>query len=184
MRLYLVRHPKPLVAADTCYGCTDLTVSAEEHARVLALLTPNLPEQTSLFCSPLQRCAVLADSLAEALDCAPAIHDARLAEMYFGDWEMRAWSDIPRIEIDAWANDIAQFRPGGGENVLQMAQRVSAFHDDLLRCGQDRAIVICHAGTMRLLLACQRGLPLAEMARYAARTPHKIAYGELMILDC
>ena len=33
MRLYLVRHPKPLVAADICYGSTDLAVAAEAQAR-------------------------------------------------------------------------------------------------------------------------------------------------------
>lgn len=184
MRVYLVRHPKPLVAKDTCYGSTDLTVSAEEQAHVLASLTSTLPAQAPLFCSPLQRCVALADSLAEVLDCAPAIHDVRLAEMNFGDWEMSGWNDIPRTEIDAWADDLVQYRPGGGENVLQIAQRVRAFHDDLIQSRRECAIVICHAGTIRLFLSCQRGLPLAEMALYAARMPHTIAYGELIILDC
>lgn len=184
MRLYLVRHPKPLVAADTCYGSTDLSVAAEEQARVLSSLTSAMPPQAAIFCSPLQRCAVLADSLTHALDCEPAMHDARLAEMHFGSWEMRAWNDIPRAEIDAWADDMVQYRPGGGENVLQTAQRVRAFHHALQQSGRESVIVICHAGTIRLLLACQRGLSLAEMALYAARTPHTIAYGELIILDC
>lgn len=184
MRLYLVRHPKPLVAADTCYGCTDLTVSAEERARVLSSLRSTLPEQKPIFCSPLQRCVVLADSLVDALRSEPVIHDARLVEMNFGSWEMRAWDDIPRTEVDAWADDLVQYRPGGGENVLQMAQRVRAFHDDLMQSRRDCAIVVCHAGTIRLLLACQHTLAPAEMALCAARMPHTIAYGELMVLDC
>lgn len=184
MRLYLVRHPQPLVAADTCYGCTDLAVSAEEHARVLSSLRATLPGREPVFCSPLQRCAALADSLAGALHSEPAIHDARLAEMNFGSWEMRVWNDIPRAEIDAWTDDLVHYRPGGGENVLQAAQRVRAFHDDLTYSRRECAIVICHAGTIRLLLACQRGLPPAEMALHAARLPHTIAYGELIVLDC
>jgi alpha-ribazole phosphatase len=67
-----------------------------------------------------------------------------------------------------------------------MAQRVRAFYEDLmqLQLRQDCAIVICHAGTIRLLLACQNAVPLAEMALYAAQSRHKIAYGEVVVLDC
>lgn len=184
MRLYLVRHPQPLVAADLCYGSTDLAVAEQEHARVLSCLLPDLPQAAPLFSSPLQRCAALANRIAVAHGGAAVTHDARLAEMHFGAWELRAWSDIPRTEIDAWADDLVGYRPGGGESVLQMAQRVHAFHDDLMRLRPESAIVVCHAGTIRLLLACQRALALAEMALYAAQTRHKIAYGEVTVLDC
>ena len=184
MRLYLVRHPKPRVAADTCYGCTDLTVSAEEHARVLSTLRPALPEGEPIFCSPLQRCVVLADSLADALHSESVVRDVRLLEMNFGNWEMRAWNDIPRNEIDAWTDDLVQYRPGGGENVLQIAKRVRAFYEDLKQSRRECVIVVCHAGTIRLLLACQQGLPTVAMAHYAARMSHTIAYGALIVLDC
>lgn len=184
MRLYLVRHPKPLVEENICYGCTDLKVSAEEHSRVLSKLRPTLPEREPIFSSPLQRCVMLADSLADALHSEPAVHDARLVEMNFGNWEMRVWNDIPRTEIDAWADDLVQYRPGGGENVLQIAQRVRAFHDELMQSQRECVIVVCHAGTIRLLLACQQGLPLADMALYAARMPHTVDYGALRVLDC
>jgi len=53
----------------------------------------------------------------------------------------------------------------------------------LLRNHQDNAVVVCHAGTIRMLMACQRGLPLAEMARYAAQVRHKVAFGETILLD-
>ncbi|MDO8437685.1 MAG: histidine phosphatase family protein [Nitrosomonadaceae bacterium] len=184
MRLYLVRHPKPLVAENVCYGRTDLTVLAEEHARALSSLRSTLPERQPIFCSPSQRCVVLADGLADVLHSQPAIHDARLMEMNFGNWEMHVWNDIPRTEIDAWADDLVQYRPGGGENVLQLAQRVRVFHDDLMQSRRECAIVVCHAGTIRLLLACQYDLTPAETALYATRLPHAIAYGGLMVLDC
>ncbi|MFC5474665.1 histidine phosphatase family protein [Paraherbaspirillum soli] len=183
MRLYLVRHPPPLVAANTCYGSTDLAVAAEEQARALQSLSALLPRKCPLFSSPLQRCAGLAQDLAETLACAPVRYDARLAEMHFGKWEMCAWDAIARSEIDAWADDMAGYRPGGGENLLQMAQRVCAFYDDLRQSRHKRAIVVCHAGTIRLLLACQLGLCLADAALHAARTPHSIGYGELLVVD-
>ena len=43
--------------------------------------------------------------------------DARLAELDFGHWEMQSWDGIPRAEVDAWAADVAHYRPGGGESV-------------------------------------------------------------------
>lgn len=183
MLLYLVRHPQPLVAKDICYGSTDVAVAPHERARVLSALLATLPKGARLFSSPLRRCAELAMSVVDALDSGSVMFDARLAEMNFGDWELRAWNDVPRAEIDAWANDPVRYRPGGGEGVLQMARRVRAFHDDLLLFQQD-CVVICHAGTIRLLLACQRDLSPVEMARYAAQTRHRIAYGEVIILDC
>jgi alpha-ribazole phosphatase len=183
MRLILVRHPQPLVAAGICYGGTDLDVAPEQLERALAALAPQLPAGVPLYSSPLRRCAGLAARLSPF-----PIFDRRLVEMDFGDWEMQPWDDIPRADIDAWAADMVNYRPGGGDSVLRMAERIAAFYADLQRqLGEDHegggeAIVVCHAGAMRLLKACHAGLPPAEMALQAAGTPHKIAYGGLLVL--
>lgn len=179
MRLILVRHPQPIVAPGLCYGSTDLAVAPQEQARVRGALAATLPQDLPLYSSPLRRCA----ELAAQLPCASLTLDARLAEIDFGAWEMQHWDAIARADIDAWAGDMTGYRPGGGESVLHMAARVAAFHADLLRRDHASAIVLCHAGTMRLLSACHAGLPAADMALQAARTPHRIAYGEILILD-
>lgn len=184
MHLYLVRHPRPIVAANTCYGRTDLAVAAEELASAHASLLPVLPKNAILFSSPLQRCTALSESLAQTLGCPTPTYDERLAEMHFGDWEMRAWDDIPRTAIDAWANDMVDYQPGGGESVMQVAHRVRAFRDELSSLQIEHAIVICHAGIIRLLAACEHGLSVPEMAMYAAQKPHKIRYGEVLVVDC
>ena len=184
MRLILVRHPQPLVAAGVCYGSTDLDIAPGQLEHTLAALAPQLPANVPLYSSPLRRCA----GLAARLSAAP-IYDARLLEMDFGDWEMRPWDDIPRADIDAWAADMVHYQPGGGDSVLRMAARIADFYADLQRqLGEDgmdgsgQAVVICHAGAMRLLSARHAGLSLEAMAHQAASTPHKIAYGELLIL--
>lgn len=184
MHLYLVRHPRPIVAANTCYGSTDLSVAAEELALARASLLPVLPKKAALFSSPLRRCRELSVSLAETLECQAPTYDERLAEMHFGDWEMRSWDDIPRASVNAWSNDMVAYQPGGGESVLQVAQRVRAFRDELSGLNIEHAIVICHAGIIRLLAACEHGLSAPEMALYAAQKPHKIRYGELLVVDC
>lgn len=179
MRLILVRHPKPLVDPGICYGSTDLEVAPAQLERTLAELAPQLPAGLPVYASPLSRCAGLAARLSDT-----PIFDARLVEMDFGSWEMRAWDDIPRADIDAWAADLPNHRPGGAENVLEMATRIAAFHADLQRqLGDDgEAIIVCHAGAMRLLSACHAGLAPLEMALQAAQAPHHIAYGATLAL--
>jgi alpha-ribazole phosphatase len=182
MRLTLVRHPKPDVAPGLCYGRTDLAVAPEQLAQTLAALHPALPADAILYSSPLQRCRTLALALAELCGGTAPTVDTRLAEMDFGTWEMRAWESIARAEIDAWAADLDGYRPGGGETLLEMAARVATFLSDIQRQQQD-AIVICHAGTMRLVAACQAGLPLRETALRAAQHAHTIPYGGTLVLD-
>lgn len=174
MRLLLVRHPRPDIGPGLCYGRSDIATSSEEVQRVVATLPTGWPTWTS----PSTRCA----SLARALDPPRLQVDARLAEMDFGAWELRSWDAIARAEVDAWAADLLHYRPGGGESVLDVARRVAAFRDDLYSAGHDRALVICHAGTIRLLRALDTGLPLEAAALKAARTPHRIAYGEILAL--
>lgn len=183
MRLYLVRHPEPIVKPDTCYGSSDVNVDAAACERVKTAVLATLPKEVALYSSPLRRCADLAKKLSASLDERPVSFDERLAEMHFGRWELRAWHDIPRVEVESWVKDVVTYQPGGGESVLQMAMRVREFHDELLRSQHQQVAIICHAGTIRMLMACQRGLPLAEMARYAAQVRHKIAFGEIILID-
>ena len=175
MQLALVRHPQPDVAPGICYGRTDISTSIEAIEQLAASLrAAGLPGQLPVYASPLARCALLA----AALDV-PVTLDARLAEMDFGAWEMRAWDTIPRAEVDAWAADLLHYRPGGGENVLDVARRVAAFRHQL---HHPAALVICHAGTIRLLSALHTGGSIEQAALRAASSPHRIGYGDVIVL--
>jgi len=182
MRLHLLRHLAPLAAPGVCYGRSDLAVDPALQAAALPALRERLPAGSPLFSSPLQRCAQLARELMPP--GAPIVFDARLAELDFGAWEMRAWADIPRAEIDAWAGDTAHYRPGGGESVAAMALRVAAFYDALVARALPEATIVCHAGTIRLLVARARGMDAHTTALEAAARPHSIGYGEIIVLDC
>jgi alpha-ribazole phosphatase len=179
MRLILVRHPRPQIAHGVCYGSSDIPAQPEHQAQVLAELLASLPN-AALVTSPLRRCAELAAQLALHRSTALST-DQRLAEMHFGDWEMRPWDDIPRTDVDAWAADLVHYRPGGGESVLAVVERVSAFYADVQRRQRD-VIAICHAGTMRVLEACQHGLSLPEIALRAAQEANQIPYGASRIM--
>jgi alpha-ribazole phosphatase len=174
--LYLVRHPQPDVAPGLCYGASDVPVLDAELARVHAtLVAQDLPGDLPTYSSPLRRCALLAERLAPGR----VTLDARLVEMDFGTWELRSWSAIPRGDVDAWTADLLHYRPGGAENVFDVARRVHAFVNDL---AAPSALVICHAGTIRLLTALHGGEPLEHAALRAAHAPHRIGYGDLVVL--
>jgi len=179
MRLILVRHPRPQIAAGICYGRSDLTVSDEALQTCREQLHAALPADIPLFSSPLQRCA----RLARALDPVGLTLDARLAELDFGCWEMQPWERIARAEIDAWSQNLVHYRPGGGESLLAMAERISAFYADLRQRRLASALIICHAGSIRLLAACLSGLTPEQMARHAAAEAHAIDYGGIVILE-
>ena len=178
MRLYLVRHLQPMVAPGVCYGRSDLAVDAQLQADAVPALREQLPTGVAHYASPLLRCASLARALSEHVR-----FDARLAELDFGAWEMRSWDVIARAEIDAWAADVSNYRPGGGESVFDMAIRIDAFYADLVRAQLPAAVLVCHAGAMRLLAARARGMDTRAMAQEAAARPHAIGYGAVVILD-
>lgn len=149
MILHLVRHPRPRVEAGICYGQLDL--AAENVEAAACALRPRLPSGLPVWSSPLQRCR----HLAEALHPSPRL-DARLAEINFGDWEGRPWDAIPRQQIDAWASDVAHFVPPGGESPFMLQQRALDFVAGL---DVPEAVLVTHAGVIRVLLAHWRNLP-------------------------
>jgi alpha-ribazole phosphatase len=183
MRLYLIRHPKPERAAGICYGSADLCVAQEEEARAASALAPLLPSGVPIYSSPLQRCSGFARRLAETLAGGAVIPDARLVELDFGSWEGRAWIDIARAEVEAWAADPVGYRPGAGENVMQAATRIHAFLASVRQCGHESVIVVCHAGPIRLLQASRGGVSPAKAAATAARVAQAPPYGSLTVLE-
>jgi alpha-ribazole phosphatase len=180
VKLHLVRHPRPVIAPGVCYGASDVPVPESELALVHAALAEvGLPGDLPVYASPLRRCALLA----RRLQPRRLEFDARLAEMDFGAWELRRWDAIPRAEVDAWVADLLHYRPGGAENVMDVARRVAAFVADLRAAGASDSMVICHAGTIRLLSAMRPGAPLEQAALRAAEAPHRTGYGDVIVVD-
>ena len=155
-RLWLLRHAQPLIAPGTCYGQLDVPADAVLTQKAARTLQPLLPPETVLRHSPLQRCAQLASAIA----CTTRIPDARLQEMHFGHWEGQAWNAIARAELDAWANTLAHYAPGGGENLSTMLMRVrqalhTSWHHDSVHGTRD-VLWVTHAGVVRCVQWLQR----------------------------
>lgn len=152
MELYLIRHPKPDVAPDVCYG--QLDVGLAEPAQAAAdRLAPLLPASFDLHASPLFRARALAEVLGR-----PRL-DNRLKEMHFGDWEGRTFETIGG-ELDGWVEDPIGFAAPGGESAEAMAARAHEWLDELLAAnpGQPQ-VVVAHGGPLRAIAGHLLGLP-------------------------
>ena len=151
MKIYLVRHPRPLLEPGICYGASDVVCSdtvIEEGARSLLA---ELPKGLSIVSSPLSRCERLTQTLCALEPDFSYKTDAKLAEMNFGAWEMQRWDAIDRQELSAWTDAFATYRCGGsGESTAIFIQRVAQRLYETARAGVDQ-IWITHAGVIRAL---------------------------------
>jgi broad specificity phosphatase PhoE len=116
----------------------------------------------SLWASDLSRARVTAEIVGERIGLKPRL-DARLREGARGRWERRLFIDIARDEPELyahWRRGGADFRFPGGESLLEQQERVTAALDDVEASGELPALVVCHGGSIRVVLCLRdpRGL--------------------------
>ena len=150
MKLWLVRHAKPLVEKGLCYGRLD--VSADQSLTEMATdkLITALSENSGvkvLLTSPRQRTKQLANLLAKRLNL-NLLEEERLAEMDFGEWEGNLWDDVPKSAIDLWAKDFNNHAFGGGESTGQLLDRVWQLMKNAKNRNEDQ-IWVTHAGVIK-----------------------------------
>lgn len=170
MKLWLVRHALPQVAAGTCYGRLDVAADPAATRQCAQALAARLPHGIRVTSSPLQRCEQLAPVLRGLRPDLAYSLDARLQEMDFGGWEGRPWQTLATAELQAWTDDFAHYAAGGpghpGESVTAFMARVASAFDELRReAAAPDVLWITHAGVIRavnLLAAGQRHITRAD----------------------
>jgi 2,3-bisphosphoglycerate-dependent phosphoglycerate mutase len=128
----------------------------------------------ALYASDLRRARQTAAAFAAVLDL-PVFADARLRERSLGVLEGTASAAIdPALTglADGRVTD-PDARPAGGESVRDLYRRAAAFCDELTTAGpldgaldEDDAgdvVVVAHGGTLRVLNAYARRVPVEEM---------------------
>lgn len=167
MQLILLRHPPVLDGQARCYGRLDLAIDPRHITASILAARPYA--DWPLFSSPARRCR----QLAEVLSTHPQIWP-ELQELDFGSWEGRLWNEIEREELDAWAADIWHYRPGNGESAAMLRSRWQLALARWQALEIEQAIVISHAGLIRMALA-ETG-QIAEAERWNAPIEHAHAY--------
>lgn len=116
----------------------------------------------SLWSSDLSRARETAEIVGARIGLEPKL-DQRLREANRGEWEGHRFIDIEREQPDryaAWRRAGEQFRFPGGESLLEQQQRVLAALEDVRAAGEAPALVVCHGGSIRVVLCTRdpRGL--------------------------
>lgn len=163
MKLWLVRHARPLVEEGCCYGASDVAADPQGTLAAAQALALELPTGLAVRCSPLRRCRQLAQALEALRPELAARADPRLAEMDFGRWEGRPWAAIGQHEFDAWTADFAGHRCGGGESVAQLMARVGAALADARGAGRD-VLWVTHGGVVRAARLLAAGIAVPRQA--------------------
>ncbi len=174
MKLTLIRHIKTSAPEGMCYGQTDVALP-QGHETIHAQLAEQLKDEAfdALYASPLQRCALLANTIAGGR---PVILDDRLKELNFGEWERRMWSEIEKLpESKEFFNDYFNVAPPGGESFREMMLRIKAFYDELLQSNPEKhVLVVSHGGPIRIINAIVSGLAIKNIFDC------KVSYAEIL----
>lgn len=174
MSIYLIRHTAPLIDKGTCYGQADIDVkdSFYEEAAVIRSVIPS--DLQHIWSSPLQRCRKLAEHLFPDISIG---YENDLREINCGEWELQKWDDIPSEVIDPWMKDYVNVRIPGGENYIDLFDRVVARFQSIAATEKPAAIV-AHGGVIRSILAHITGTSLQDSFRVFA-----LHYGCVIKLD-
>ncbi len=157
MTLWLIRHAQPLLEPGICYGQLDMAADAQGTLDCAHALAKALPQGFFAVTSPLQRCEQLAQDLRGLRPDLTFKTDDNLQEMDFGQWEGRPWDAIPRVELEAWTENFANYAAGNtGESVSQFMARVAVYYDSLQPGSQ--TLWITHAGVIRAATLLARGV--------------------------
>ncbi len=113
--------------------------------------------------SPLQRCALFANSIASQLNKPLQVH-ASFKEICFGDWEGQLVSDLyndyPDQMSSFWSNP-GQETPPNGEPYDDFEKRINTAWDALINTNQGKhTLLVAHGGTIRTVLRRVLKFPL------------------------
>jgi broad specificity phosphatase PhoE len=142
---------------------TPLNDTGREQARELAARVAALEEPVrSFWASDLSRARETAEIMGSRIGLEPRL-DPRLREANRGEWEGHLFPDIKRSDPErfaAWMRAGPDWRFPGGESLQDQQNRVSAALSDIHATGELPALVVCHGGSIRVILCLRdpRGL--------------------------
>ena len=181
MKLWIVRHAKPLIESGVCYGALDVAADTKHTLQAAHALAQALPVHCKVWVSPLQRCMQLADALSDVRPELKPQTDPRLREMDFGTWEGVAWDAIPLTAMQAWTNDFGEHRFGGVESANGVLTRVADLWDAARQQLDEDQVWITHAGVARAVRLLAKGFRSVDSA--SQWPTDALGYGEWRRVD-
>ncbi len=181
-RIYLMRHGEIPLSGETRYiGQLDLPLTARGVDQVRQWREPLSAVRFSrVYCSDLLRCRhtvrlVLGDDRDDVL------FEPMLREICLGTWEGLPVGEVKERFPEGWkrrGEDLAGYRPEGGESFADLAARVVPFFRTIAESMEGDVLVVAHAGVNRTILSHVLGMPLNNVLRIGQD------YACLNLLDC
>jgi alpha-ribazole phosphatase len=169
-RLLLVRH-----ATAGGYGRfqgqldVSLTSAGRRELRLLGAKYSRYPVQ-AVYASDLRRARETAGAIARKLGLGVIVRP-ELREMHFGEWEGLSWNQIatryPKLAAQ-WIERFPRQAIPGGEPLGQFRKRIAAAVREIVAANRGQcALVVTHAGVIRLTVGRALGLPARNLFRLA-----------------
>jgi broad specificity phosphatase PhoE len=137
---------------------TPLNESGRAQAHELAArIAAEAEPMRSLWASDLSRARETAEIVGARIGLGVRL-DPRLREASRGRWEGYTFDEIKRSEPEryaAWMQAGPDWRFPGGESLQEQQDRVLAALNDIEATGELPALVVCHGGSIRVVL-CSR----------------------------
>ncbi len=145
------------------FSDTPLNDTGRRQAAELAERIAARGDVRSLWSSDLSRAHETASVVGRRIGLGEPRLDPRLREANRGRWEGHLFIEIERDDPEgyaAWLRAGPDFRFPGGESLQEQSDRVAAALDDIEATGELPALVVCHGGSIRVMLcrADPRGL--------------------------
>jgi alpha-ribazole phosphatase len=123
-----------------------------------------------IVCSPLQRCRLFAESLADRERLPLTVCDD-LRELHFGDWEGRRIVDVQSEHgesLRSFWNNPTRFTPPNGEPMEQFRTRVLGAASAILQSHRgEHMLLIAHGAVIRQLLCDWLQMPMTAFSSIA-----------------
>jgi alpha-ribazole phosphatase/probable phosphoglycerate mutase len=159
----LLRHGEP-VGGKRYRGHQDDPLSETGWKQMEHVIDPNV-RWDAILTSPLKRCADFAHSLS-LKQSLPLFVEPRLLEISFGAWEGRTAEELIHGEAEQlyafWADPFNHPPPGGEPLAAFLKRTLSAWNRIQTEWQDKHILVICHAGTIRMIFCHLLGLPVVQ----------------------
>jgi alpha-ribazole phosphatase len=170
VRVYLMRHGEVAKGAEKRYNGhidVDITEKGVEQMHRLAGLLTGKPI-AAVYSSDLIRAVKGAEIISKSLGLAYTPLKS-LRERSVGAWEGLTAGEIKERypeEYAAWRADLLNYRPPGGECLVDVQERILPAYRRLVAAHPDKEIaMLLHGGVNRIILADALGLPPLNLFR-------------------
>ncbi len=120
----------------------------------------------SIYSSDLSRAIQTARSIGRALGIPPS-HRTELREIYCGTWQGLSIHEVEAQypdEVARWRQDLIRHPFPGGENLVQVQERVFAFYRSILfRHAGEAIIIVSHGAALGMLLCAMLDWDASEV---------------------